>query len=206
MAVRLKGTPPSALPRRVLVDANVFFAPRMRDLFMYLHEQGLIDIHWTTEIEDEWTRNVIVKHGAMPESIERCKQGMRDAVPGWEVADYGRYEADYPSVDAKDRHVAAAACKLADDYEEPVVLVTRNLRDFPASAFDGRSVARMAMGPFLARLHSETPDPFSKVIEICRTKLRAPPCSRSEYIDMLMQNDCKTLAKRMAVAWGLAHI
>lgn len=206
MAVRLKGTPPSALPRRALVDANIFFAPRMRDLFMYLYEQGLIEIHWTTQIEDEWTRNVIVKHGARPASIERCKQGMRDAVPGWEVADYGRYEADYPSVDAKDRHVAAAARKLAEDYEEPVLLVTRNLRDFPAGAFDGKRVARMAMGQFLAQVHSAAPGPFGKVIEICRTKLRVPPCSRAEYINLLIQNDCKTLAKRMALVWNVAHV
>jgi hypothetical protein len=48
------------LPRVVLIDANVFFAPRMRDLVMHLHAAELINVHWTKEIEAEWTRNVVV--------------------------------------------------------------------------------------------------------------------------------------------------
>ena len=38
---------PDGLPRIVLLDADVFFAPRMRDLFMHLREQELIHLHWT---------------------------------------------------------------------------------------------------------------------------------------------------------------
>src|SRR5882757_6743074 len=49
------------LPRIVLVDANIFFAPRLRDLFMHLHEAEALSIHWTREIEDEWARNVALK-------------------------------------------------------------------------------------------------------------------------------------------------
>jgi hypothetical protein len=37
------------LPRIVLVDANIFFAPRLRDLFMHLHEAEALSIHWTRE-------------------------------------------------------------------------------------------------------------------------------------------------------------
>ncbi|WP_418120962.1 hypothetical protein [Variovorax sp. NFACC29] len=32
-------------PRVVLIDANVFFAPRMRDLVMHLHAEELINAH-----------------------------------------------------------------------------------------------------------------------------------------------------------------
>lgn len=51
-------------PRVALIDANVFFAPRVRDLVMHLHAQELINAHWTKEIEAEWTRNVIAEHPA----------------------------------------------------------------------------------------------------------------------------------------------
>ena len=37
MANRKASSGAPVLPRIVLVDANVFFAPRMRDLFMHLH-------------------------------------------------------------------------------------------------------------------------------------------------------------------------
>ena len=50
------------LPRVVLVDADVFFAPRLRDIFMYLHMQEVIRVHWTKEIEEEWARNVVKAH------------------------------------------------------------------------------------------------------------------------------------------------
>jgi hypothetical protein len=35
------------LPRIVLVDANIFFAPRLLDVFMHLHEAEALSIHWT---------------------------------------------------------------------------------------------------------------------------------------------------------------
>ena len=61
VAAKHEATP---LPRVVLVDANIFFAPRMRDLLMHLHEADAISVHWTKEIEKEWTRNVVGKQDA----------------------------------------------------------------------------------------------------------------------------------------------
>lgn len=52
----------ASLPRVVLADANVFFSPRLRDLFMTLHAGELLVLRWTRQIEDEWTRNVAKKH------------------------------------------------------------------------------------------------------------------------------------------------
>ena len=104
-----------SLPRIVLVDANVFFGPRMRDLVMHLHAEELINVHWTKEIEAEWTRNVVAKQGAVAEDIQACLRGMRDAVDGWEVTGYGKHKTKFESVDPKDRHVAAAAYKLSLD-------------------------------------------------------------------------------------------
>jgi hypothetical protein len=103
------------LPRVILVDANIFFAPRLRDLFMHLHEAEVLSIHWTREIEGEWTRNVIVKQGADPEDLQRCLRGMRDAAEDWEVAGFEKHIDRFESVDVKDRHVAAAAYKLSLD-------------------------------------------------------------------------------------------
>ncbi len=100
------------LPRIVLVDANIFFAPRLRDLFMHLHEAEALSIHWTREIEGEWTRNVVVKQGADPEDLQRCLRGMRDAAEDWEVSGYTKYTDRFESVDAKDRHVATCQCCL----------------------------------------------------------------------------------------------
>jgi hypothetical protein len=74
---------------------------------------------------------------ADPEDLQRCLRGMRDAAEDWEVSGYTKYTDRFESVDANDRHVAAAAYKLSlDDWPgQPVVLVTKNVSDFPQSAF-----------------------------------------------------------------------
>lgn len=148
-------------PRVALIDANVFFAPRMRDLVMHLHAEELINVHWTREIESEWTRNVVVKQEADAEGIQACLTGMRDAVPGWEVTGYSKHVGKFEAVDAKDRHVAAAAYKLSlDDWPgQAVALVTKNVKDFPAKAFAGTEVTESEP----ERAGRELPSPHTEV-------------------------------------------
>ena len=68
----------AALSRIVLVDANVFFAPRMRDLFMHLHEAEVIYVHWTKAIEEEWARKCRRQAKCRP----RCHPGLPDGHAG----------------------------------------------------------------------------------------------------------------------------
>ena len=193
------------LPRVVLVDANIFFAPRLRDLFMHLHEAEALSIHWTREIEDEWTRNVVVKQGADPEDLQRCLRGMRDAAEDWEVSGYTKYTDRFESVDAKDRHVAAAAYKLSlDDWPgQPVALVTKNVSDFPQSAFQDTSVVRYSMSRYLDVLLAESPDVVVSVAEGCRKKLQTPRITREDYVGLLVRNGCTGLARLLALKWRL---
>ncbi len=195
----------AALPRIVLVDANVFFAPRMRDLFMHLHEARVLHVHWTKEIEEEWARNVVAKQNADPAAIQACVMGMRDAAEGWEVAGYARYMAQFGSVDEKDRHVAAAAFKLSRD-EWPgrkVALVTKNVKHFPAQAFDGTEVTRYSMSAYLDLLLAEMPEEVLAVAEGCRGKLRNPKYTKEIYVAALMKNGCTILAQTLAVRWNV---
>ena len=143
-AGKSKASEAAELPRIVLVDANVFFSPRLRDLVMFLHAAEAINVHWTKEIEAEWSRNVVAKQDAKAEGIQACLQGMRGAVDGWEVNGYAKHAAKFEAVDAKDRHVAAAAYKLSlDDWPgQKVALLTKNVKDFPSHAFAGTQVRR----------------------------------------------------------------
>lgn len=193
------------LPRVVLIDANVFFAPRMRDLVMHLHAAELINVHWTKEIEAEWTRNVVVKQNADEQGIQTCLRGMRDAADGWEVTGYERHIAKFEAVDAKDRHVAAAAYKLSlDDWPgQPVALVTKNLKDFPAHAFADTHVMPFSLGGFADALYAAEPERVAKVAEGCRKKLRAPSLDKERYVAVLMTHGCAGLARGLAHMWGV---
>lgn len=193
------------LSRVVLVDADVFFAPRLRDIFMYLHMQEVIRLHWTKEIEAEWTRNVVKAHGADSQDIQDCLLGMRDAAPGWEVLGYKRYESQFSGVEAKDQHVAAAAYKLALDERsgQAVALVTKNVSDFPANAFTGTTVLRYILSGYLTELYKESPNEVLLVFEACRGKLKNPTLDKPAYIEVLRRHGCKDLAAAVEKQWGL---
>jgi len=192
-------------PRVVLIDANVFFAPRMRDLIMHLHAAELINVQWTREIEREWSLNVVVKQGVDAEGIQQCLRAMRDAVDGWEVTGYARHAAKFGTVDAKDRHVAAAAYKLSLDVwpDQAVALVTKNVKDFPAKAFDGTVVTRHALGSYIDALYDAEPDRLAKVAEGCRKKLKHPPLTREQYVAVLVTHGCHRMAAGLAKTWGV---
>jgi hypothetical protein len=85
---------------------------------------------------------------------------MRDAVPGWEVTGYSKHVDKFEAVDAKDRHVAAAAYKLSlDDWPgQAVALVTKNVKDFPAKAFGETEVTRFSLGAYVDALHAAEPE------------------------------------------------
>jgi hypothetical protein len=199
----LEGSEAAVPPRVVLIDANVFFAPRMRDLVMHLHADELINVHWTREIESEWTRNVVEKQAADAQGIQACLEGMRDAVPGWEVTGYSKHVDKFEAVDAKDRHVAAAAYKLSlDDWPgQAVALVTKNVKDFPAKAFAGTEVTRFPLGAYIDDLHSAEPEHVVRVAETCRKKLKSPPLDKEGYVAVLMKHGCAGLANALASAW-----
>jgi hypothetical protein len=193
------------LPLIVLVDANVFFGPRLRDLVMHLHAQELINLHWTKEIEAEWTRNVVAKQGADAQDIQSCLRGMRDAVDGWEVTGYNKHKTKFESVDPKDRHVAAAAYKLSlDDWPgQAVALVTKNVKDFPKKAFAGTYVTMYSLGGYIDALYAAEPRRVAKVTDGCRRKLKSPPLTRERYVAVLMTHQCAGLAKGLSELWSV---
>jgi len=43
------------MPERFMLDANVLYSARLRDLFLQLHRNGAAYVYWTQRIENEWT-------------------------------------------------------------------------------------------------------------------------------------------------------
>lgn len=194
----------NTVPLLVLADANVFFGPRMRDILMYLHEQEVIYLFWTTAIENEWVRNVTEKQRVDIEKIAACVAGMRKAIAGWEVTDYQKYEEQFAAVDAKDRHVAAAAYRLSLACgPKQVALVTNNITHFPESAFVGTKVICYSADQYLTQLQVAAPDKVLNVLESSRTKLLSPKLSQTQYVAVLVKNRCQGLAEAVAAAWGV---
>ena len=125
---------------------------------------------------------------------------MIGAVPDWEVSHYDRFIDAFAGVDAGDRHVSAAALALQEREGHEVVLVTENLKHFPLTEMSRRGVQPMSSSEYLHRLFDEDGVAVLRVAEACRTKLRAPPRTREDYVAVLMTLGCD-LAYDLSKAW-----
>jgi predicted nucleic acid-binding protein len=113
----------------VVYDANVLYPNALRDLLIRVAQAGLVQAKWTSEILDEalgsLRRN---RPDIRPEKLDRLRDLMNAAIPDCLVTGYEPLIEGLKLPDPKDRHVLAAAIKAGAQ-----VIVTRNLKDFPAS-------------------------------------------------------------------------
>jgi predicted nucleic acid-binding protein len=111
------------------LDACVLIPIKLTDLLLRLAEANTYRLLWTAEVLDEVERN-LPRVGVSPEKARTRIQHMCDTFPDAMVTGY---DALVPAMTnhPKDRHVLAAAVRA-----DAAVIVTNNLKDFPASALD----------------------------------------------------------------------
>ena len=110
-------------------DADVLYPNTLRDLLIRIAQlPHLVQAKWTEKILDEVTDNL---RKNMPditaEKTNRLRQLMNTAVRDCLVSGYEPLIAALDLPDPNDRHVLAAAIRA-----KAQIIVTKNLRDFPA--------------------------------------------------------------------------
>src|SRR3954447_1522456 len=117
-------------PVTAVYDANILYPAPLRDLFIRLAQTGLVRARWTETIHDEWMRNVLANNPRLSaERLGRTRTLMDEAVRDCLVTGYKDLIDSLTLPDPDDRHVLAAAIRAGAE-----VIVTYNLRDFPAEA------------------------------------------------------------------------
>ncbi|MGH3562773.1 MAG: PIN domain-containing protein, partial [Mycobacterium sp.] len=117
---------------RVVLDACVMLPQNLNNVLLTLAEEGLFTPVWTDTLLNEVRTNLVKKFGTTTAQAEHRIQQMQRAFPL--AADEARgYEQLIPAMtnDRKDRHVLAAAVASG-----AALIVTANLRDFPAAALE----------------------------------------------------------------------
>ncbi len=112
----------------VLADANVLFSRTLRDYFLYVADEGAIEIHWSQQILDEMSRNLRERVKLSHADTARLEELMNDYIE-YALIDIGPEDlaaVDAVEMDAEDRHVLAAALSADAD-----ILLTDNTRHFP---------------------------------------------------------------------------
>jgi hypothetical protein len=167
-----------------LFDACVLYPAPLRDLLMHLAGTGLFRARWTGDIHAEWMRAVLRDRPDLAGRLDRTRALMEVAVPDARIEGYDGLISALELPDPADRHVLAAAIVGRVD-----VIVTRNLRDFPAAA----------LAPF--RIEAQHPDVFIRhsleldeataldAVRRLRAALRAPPVDVATYLDTLSRQE-----------------
>lgn len=160
-----------------LLDACIIVPQRLSSLLLTLADEGLFEPRWSKTILEETERALVgPKLGLNPEKARRRLNAMRAAYPEAAVAGYAPLVAGL-TCDPKDRHVLAAAIAGGVD-----VLVTNNLKDFPAEACDPYDLQVLDADEFLLTLLSYDQSACRRAIAHEAGRFRAPVMTVSQLL------------------------
>jgi hypothetical protein len=133
---------------RVFLDTCVLFPQTLRDVLLTAAESGLYLPLWSSSVLDELERNLIEDRGLTPRQATRLREAMIGALPDSTVSGY-HYLIPAMTNDGGDRHVLAAAVLGGAE-----IIVTENLRHFPAAACEPHNIRPRSVDDFLSGLLS----------------------------------------------------
>lgn len=165
----------------VVYDACVLYPAPLRDLLMHLALSDLYRARWSELIHDEWTRNVLASRPDLkPEQLARTRQLMNAHVRDCLVSGFEHLIESIALPDAGDRHVVAAAVHC-----QARLIVTFNLKDFPAEALTPYNLAARHPDDFIVDLLELHPGEVVQAVAAHRRSLQNPPKSVEEYLGTL---------------------
>lgn len=157
----------------VVVDACALYPYNVRDTLLRAAQLGLFRLHWTAEILDEMTRNLVANGVTTQEKATTLRTTMESAFDESMVTGYERYVASMQN-DEGDRHVAAAALVAGAQ-----VIVTFNLRDF-RNLPDG--IEAQSPDDFLGYLFDLDRDAFVEMLGHQAADRTRPPTTLHEML------------------------
>lgn len=163
-------------------DACVLYPATLRDILMRVAATDLFRARWSEAIHEEWTRNLLAKRPDISEAqLQRTVELMNRAVPDCLVTNYERLIPLLEMPDQDDRHVLAAAVRCEAD-----VIVTVNLKDFPAEVLEPYEIEAQHPDVFLSHLFDLNPVVFSNAVRGHRESLINPPKDAQELLDIYL--------------------
>lgn len=175
----------------VVLDANVLFPFRKRDVLLRFFHAGLFRARWSEEILDEWTRNLLALKPQLEDSIRAQQAAMRDHFPEALVIGHAPLVGALDLPDPDDRHVLAAAIQCGAQH-----IVTDNLVDFPADKLEPYDIEAIDADEFLSRTFDLYPAEALTVLRQLRTHYNNPSYSAPEFVLDLTAKGLPKLAAR----------
>ena len=175
-------------------DACVLYPAPLRDFLMWLGLSGQFHARWTSEIHEEWKRNLLRNRPDLTaDQLNRTVALMNQAIPGGLVTGYEGLIGDLSLPDPDDRHVLAAAIHC-----NARVIVTFNEKDFPASALKPFGVEAQHPDVFIKNLFELDQAVVVSAAQRQRAQLKNPPLSVENYLDILLRQGLVQTTRALA--------
>lgn len=180
-------------PVTAVYDANVLYPAPLRDLLIRIAQTGIVQAKWTEAIHDEWFRNVLKDNPRISEKrLTRTRALMNDAVRDCLVTGYEQIIESLTLPDPDDRHVLAAAIQARAN-----VIVTFNLKDFPAKSLTLHNIKALHPDEFLLELLNASTDAVCGAVRRQRESLRNPPQAIDDLLATLENQGLQRTTSRL---------
>lgn len=184
---------------RVVLDACVLYPFTLRDTLLRFVELEAFDFVVSETIINEVVRNLVAV-GAMTEGdAERLAGAITSAFPE-AIVEKAAIDVLEPAMtnEPGDRHVLAAA--IAGGAK---LIVTHNLRHFPARALGPFGIEAQTPGVFLDYLFELAPGRAVAVVRQQSADMKRPPRSDAEILGMLDRSGATVFAEKVAALLGV---
>jgi len=177
----------------VLYDACVLYPAPLRDLLMHLAMTDLYHAKWSNKIHDEWIRNVLKDRPDLkPFQLERTRDLMNSHIRDCMVENFEHLIPALYLPDPDDRHVLAAAAHC-----NASIILTYNLKDFPAKYLKSFNIEAKHPDAFLMNLLDLGPDEVCGAIKRLRANLKKPPIDVETYLQILEKQELTKSVKML---------
>jgi hypothetical protein len=178
-------------PAVAVFDACILYPFHLRNVLVQAAVDRLIEARWTDDIHDEWMRNLAARASAVPlERLRNTRRLMNEALPRALVNGYENHIPLVNLPDPNDRHVVAAGIAAGAS-----IILTWNLRDFPAKELKKFGLRRETPDVFLSGLYDKVPDLTISSLANARRNLTKSRVSAPDFINLLNRHKLIELAK-----------
>jgi predicted nucleic acid-binding protein len=173
------------------LDACVLYPAPLRDLLLELAVADLYRAKWSDAVHEEWISAVLKNRPDLTRAqLERTRDQMNTHARDALVTDFEQLIDVLDLPDPGDRHVLAAAIKGRAD-----LIVTVNLKDFPAKKLDRWGIEAQHPDEFLTHQFHLSQPVFLQAVKTVRLRLKNPPKSVEDYLDTLRIQGLLTTVK-----------
>ncbi len=145
---------------------------------MRLALNGLFQARWSAQVHEEWIRAVLRDRPDLPrERLLQVRDAMDEHAEDCLVTGYESLIDGLDLPDDNDRHVLAAAIVGHAD-----VIVTHNLRHFPAATLDHYGIQAQHPDEFIRHLIDLSPALVADAIRDQQAALARPPISMDDML------------------------